>query len=682
MTDRRPEAETRWYRTTHRWGMTNLSERDVADYDVEFWRSQWRRTRLQALVANGVASFATFRSRNPLVPTSAFAPDRDLLGEVVAAGREDGLRVCVRMDTHTVPEPLLEARAEWRVRAPDGSLLPQMCINSPYRHEIVFPLYAEILERYGVDGFTDNGGIGVGSLCHCDYCRVRYPEDTGAELPRRASMEDRAYRDWVRWNDGRVLANWEETDAYLRATGSEDTVFLGLVRKFSPLNREVARRARLLLMDCQSRNDSGSFREHVDEGLYLKGALGWSSTVAVCSSMTHHSHGYFRLTSDPEPEARMYLLSGIAGGFDPWWHHPTAYSPDRRAYEIAPPIFSWHERHADVLHDRVPEVVAGLVRSDDNDQFFGRDIGPFLQPGQMGEVTQATYRGASLMLTDARIPYRPVNLADLPDDAHVPGVLVLPNVGGLSDDEVTWLSDFVARGGGLVATGMTSLFDEDGEPRPVFALGRVLGAAVRGSTPDRRRLVEDTTGEPVLPVDAAFGVSPIPYGGGAVAVEVAPGRRVIATTGGFPAAIIGEYGRGRVAYLPVDLDRRYLRGPEPAARDLLRSVIEWCSPAGPPVELAGAGDVGVYLWRQNDRRIVHVVNYSGIDAGETLAEPQVPVGPLTLTLPGLVGSRAGVARFVGIGETEQSEEVPIIDGRLTVELQRVDDHVLIVVDPR
>ena len=76
-----------WFNKLTRWGQTNTSAMDVRNYDVEFWRGQWRRTGIQAIIPNGVAGFATFPSRNPLLETSEFAPNRDLLGEITKAAR-------------------------------------------------------------------------------------------------------------------------------------------------------------------------------------------------------------------------------------------------------------------------------------------------------------------------------------------------------------------------------------------------------------------------------------------------------------------------------------------------------------------------------------------------------------------------------------------------------------------
>jgi hypothetical protein len=107
-------GEELWFNKVTRWGQTNTSAMDVRNYDVEFWRGQWRRTGIQAIIPNGVAGFATFPSHNPLLETSEFAPNRDLLGEITKAARADGLYVASRMDSFVLTPKIRAAYPQWR----------------------------------------------------------------------------------------------------------------------------------------------------------------------------------------------------------------------------------------------------------------------------------------------------------------------------------------------------------------------------------------------------------------------------------------------------------------------------------------------------------------------------------------------------------------------------------------
>jgi len=57
-------------------------------------------------------------------------------------------------------------------------------------------------------------------------------------------------------------------------------------------------------------------------------------------------------------------------------------------------------------------------------------------------------------------------------------LLILPNTACMSDEQVAALRQYVNQGGCLLATAETSLYDTDGNARPDFALGDVLGVRI------------------------------------------------------------------------------------------------------------------------------------------------------------------------------------------------------------
>src|SRR3954468_6574774 len=55
-----------WYRRALRWGQTNIREVDPAEYDVGWWRQQWKRTMTQAVIINAGGIVAYYPTRFPL----------------------------------------------------------------------------------------------------------------------------------------------------------------------------------------------------------------------------------------------------------------------------------------------------------------------------------------------------------------------------------------------------------------------------------------------------------------------------------------------------------------------------------------------------------------------------------------------------------------------------------------
>ena len=65
-------------------------------------------------------------------------------------------------------------------------------------------------------------------------------------------------------------------------------------------------------------------------------------------------------------------------------------------------------------------------------------------------------------------------------------MLILPNVGALSDAQGEAIRKFVQRGGSIFATGATGLYTEWGDSRPDFVLADLFGCHRVGETPRLR----------------------------------------------------------------------------------------------------------------------------------------------------------------------------------------------------
>src|ERR1051326_6654002 len=102
--------------------------------------------------------------------------------------------------------------------------------------------------------------------------------------------------------------------------------------------------------------------------------------------MYQHGPPYqYRLSAKSQPEARMWMIEGFAGGIQPWWHHVAAYHEDRRMYQTAGPVMRWYKNNQEYLENRQPVAAAGVIWSQRNTDFFGRD--------NSDDLVDAPYRG-------------------------------------------------------------------------------------------------------------------------------------------------------------------------------------------------------------------------------------------------------------------------------------------------
>ena len=214
------------------------------------------------------------------------------------------------------------------------------------------------------------------------------------------------------------------------------------------------------MLDHQSRSDSGGFQDNAEIGKLVHGILGWDKLAPESMAMYQAGRPTFRISSKPKLEAQLWMVEGIAGGIQPWWHHIGAYHEDRRMYHTADPIMQWHEKNQRYLINRKPIANVGLVWSQQNTDFYGRD--------QAEDLIEAPWRGWANALLKARIPYLPVHI----DDIVTSGLktLILANVGVVSDEQSRRIRAFVNSGGNLVISGETSRCNFHGEPMPDFAL--------------------------------------------------------------------------------------------------------------------------------------------------------------------------------------------------------------------
>jgi hypothetical protein len=487
-----------WYRRCYRWGQTNLTEIDPTRYDDGWWRQHWRRTRVQGVIVNAGGIVAYYPSRFPLHYRASYLGERDLYGEIVAAAREEGLAVVARMDSNRADARFYVEHPDWFAHDVEGRPYRAedkyvACVSSPYYDEFLPAVLREIVERSRPDGFTDNSWSGLerDRICYCEHCARRFHDTSGLRLPRAHQWDDPAYRQWIAWSYARRVEVWDLNDRVAQAAGGPDCRWVGMnsgdilgqARRFRDY-RAIGERAPIIFLDSQYRTSSEQqprgFPANSEAGKLIHGLIGWDTLIP--ESMAHYQAGQptFRVGSKPEPEVRLWAVEGFAGGIQPWWHHIGAYHDDRRQYQVAEPLFRWHEANEQYLVDRVPVATVGLVWTQENVDFFGRDeaVDRVLSP-QLG-MRQALIR--------ARIPYLPVHADHIDRDGADPSagsgrrlaVLILPNLGALSDAQCASIRAFVERGGSVIASGSTSRFDEWGDARPDFALADLFGVHATG----------------------------------------------------------------------------------------------------------------------------------------------------------------------------------------------------------
>lgn len=726
-------GEEPWFKRAMRWGQINITEADVQTFDVGWWRKQWRQTRLQGVILNAGGIVAYYPSKYELQHRPPALGDRDLFGELRSVAREEGIAVLARMDSSKAYEPLYRAHPEWFAVDAEGRPYRSgefylSCINTGYYAEWLPGIMREIAERSKPEGFGDNiwSGVERSMICYCGACKERFRAYAGAELPTAHNWEDATYRKWIEWSYRRRIEQWEFNNRVTKEAGGANCLWVGMNgagptgqgSSFRDL-KEIAERAEFLLLDQQSRSDATGFHENVQTGKLVHSLLGWEKLAPESMAMYQHGRPQFRLSAKPEREVRMWMLAGFAGGIMPWWHHVGAYSEDRRAYATAAPLMRWHEKNGRYLTNRRPVAPVALGWSNRNADYFGRD--------NTEENVSLPWQGWTNAMVRARIPYVPLHLDHLDRDAGELSVLILANVGVLTESQVAAVRRFAAKGGAVVASGQTGLYDAEGKRLGDFALAELLGvhdagagegarpARVRGAAataqhtylrllPGRRGITEGPhrpdeprTAPARHAVLAGFEQTDIlPFGsGGPWAVKAGEGAKVLATfvpsfpatppeisymrttETDVPALVVKETQAGRMAYLAADIDRLYAQFNLADHGELLANIVRWAAREALPITVEGAGFIDVSLYRQEGRLIVHLLNLTNENAWRAPLTEVVPVGPLEVTITVPAGMKVGRGRSLVTGKGVSLRHE---GGKVRAVVERVEEHEVLVLE--
>ena len=255
--------------------------------------------------------------------------------------------------------------------------------------------------------------MGRGSICYCDNCQRKFRAKTGQAIPPRANWDDPVYRQWIMWNYARRTELWEFNNRVTQAAGGADCIWSGMnsgsvttqANSFRDL-KEICSRAHIIMLDHQRRDDATGFQQNGDTGKRVHSMLGWDKLAPESMAMYENGRTSYRVASKPAAEARMWMIAGMAGGIQPWWHHVGAYHDDRRMYRTAEPVMKWHKANEAYLVESQAggQRGTGLVAAE-----YG-----FLRPRERGRTGGCSLRrlragadpGAHSLPAGARRRYR------------------------------------------------------------------------------------------------------------------------------------------------------------------------------------------------------------------------------------------------------------------------------------
>jgi hypothetical protein len=611
--------------------------------------------------------------------------------------------VIARTDSHAVHQEVMEAHPEWVAFSVDGQprrhwSSPEMwvtCALGPYSLEFMPQIHREIMTRYQPDGIFTNRWDGS-EICYCEHCRRSFKQACGLDLPLGARAGDPAWRMYVGWRQDRLFDIWKLWDGEIRASrkGARFIPNAGGGALSLMDMRRVGEMAETLFADRQGRHGLMPIWSSGKDAKEYRATLGTKPVVGIFSVGLEAPYRW-KDSVQSEAEVRLWVLDGIANGLRPWFTKFSGTLYDQRWLKTVKDIYDWHYQNEQYLREEKSLAQVAIVYSQQTAAFYG------------GNEAQAKVEdpilGIYQALVEMRIPFEMVHdgLLDAVDIGQFK-LLILPNIAALSTHQCEQLRAYIEKGGSLIATNETSLYNENGDQRIDFGLADLFGVHYLGrqTGPIKNaylRLEWPPQGQDAHPLLGGFeGAQRIINGAAWLDVEPStpytdtpitlipsypdlPMEKVYPRSDHtrIPGVYLRMHGKGRVAYFPWDIDRTYWEVLCVDHERLLANTVEWALNGERNITVEGLGILDVTIWQQANSMTIHLVNLTNPMFMKGPVRQLIPIGPQQVKIRLPEGKRARrVHRLVDRAVMNYEENA----GILICTVPSIIDHEVIAID--
>lgn len=389
--------------------------------------------------------------------------DRDLLGEMLLACRDAGIRAPV-YTTVTWDELAWATHPEWRQLTPHGQVAgpsntplragwKNLCMNTGYGDYVIAQI-EEVMERYQVDGFFIDITRYVGAPCVCATCLQQMIEQ-GVDPTDEAQLTQFALASERRFMD--------RCSAAIRAKQPVDIFYNSRLRM--DWNPALGNRAELdNFTHLEIESLPGGFWGYDHFPLYVRYFQTFDRPLLAMTGRFHTMWGDFgglRNRAALEFECFSALAHGATVSVGDQLHPRGRLDP--AVYRRIGEVFAAIEAREPWCVDTValPEIAVLTANG-------GPDI--------RGELMHESDRGALHVLEQLHHQFQ---FIDAGCDLAPYKLVVLPDVVAVDAALAERLRAFVANGGALLITDRAGLDEATGE----FALADLMGVSYRGPAP-------------------------------------------------------------------------------------------------------------------------------------------------------------------------------------------------------
>jgi hypothetical protein len=486
----------RWFENAWRRAVIDLHIPDwdpqfLSEFDADRYVEALVRSRAQSIVCYAHSHAGLFNYPTKIGKQHAGLKGRDIVAELIERRhRRDIAEVLYSSLIHD--RWPFDTHPEWRGKHARGfefgtnSRYGIVCPNSPYR-EYVRAWVREMCDRFDFEGMRFDMTFWVG-VCYCDDCQKRWADEVGGEMPRT-----------VDWTNERWVLLQRKREQWLADFAAIAT---GTAKQFKPA-ATVEHQSSTYRLGWST----GVSRPLVPQNDFLQGdfygdALQGSFVRKLLSELTpNRPFGYetsfsteLRDHTGKKPEALLEAKASAAIADGAAFIFIDAIDPAGTVN------FTVHDRMGRVFDRLMPfygelggERVADIAVYHSLDSKFDmRENGrPVAEVGNSDTHTPAASSAARRLVAN-HLLFTVITAKQIGQLSRFK-VLILPNLHHLSPEEAAAVRELVRQGGGLYASGGTSLVTTSGYRLPDFQLADVFGVSLtKADWSDREHYVAPT----------------------------------------------------------------------------------------------------------------------------------------------------------------------------------------------
>lgn len=610
-----------------------------------------------------------------------------------------GIKVIVYVNTHLLLPSMEEKKTEWACRTSDGGYAKGYneiyyfaCPNSPWAEWLLDTV--KKLAKYEIDGIFSDGPGRIS--CSCQHCRRKFEKENGYPFPEQpvpGSKEEKALRAFHTTTPVEFSRRLYQTlkKAHPDAICYQNLDIFNLqIDRYLTWNDLVGSEGGFMFYGPPS---SGFLWKPSLTAKLLEACAEGKPTVIFAAgdqkSWSHYLHA--------PAETRLMFAGSVSNGASVWYGIHTPISamglPGGKA---ATDINHFLAKQEHWFSDTVSLSSVGILHSistrenlhttTEKSDFYGSSSGKIQK---VGDVAQSL-EGFASMLYRFQIPFDLLTeqscIEGIPDRFST---IILPTCVCLSDEVVGALREFVKKGGLLIASGDSSLLDENGNTRDDFGLSDVFGVSAGKEIytfQDWNYFVITSKDHPVMrDIDIHLVAAP-DFGREVICQTAKPlahfhapmaGRYVKMSELSTPAVTWNTFGKGHCLCLPGTFGEMYKA----------YSIIEYPRMISSAINIAGSSamtvknappslEVSLRGKKDGSAVMVHLINYTG---GMTRPiQKVIPVLNLKICLSRQIFSKVPTCVRTLAGEREIPFQVDDADIHFSVSV--VSEYEVVVIN--